>query len=116
MVSGELFLLLLKAIRNGSKLVILGDDGQLQAIGDCAVFSDMLITEKDILPVIKLSKIHRQAQASAIITKSIDVRNQIELYSKGFTGHTILGELRDFRVIYPRGKRRFRKDCNRTIL
>ena len=98
MVSGELFLLLLKAIRSGSKLVILGDDGQLQAIGDCAVFSDMLITEKDILPVIKLSKIHRQAQASAIITKSIDVRNQIELYSKGFTGHTILGELRDLEL------------------
>lgn len=98
MVSGELFLLLLKSIRSGSKLVILGDDGQLQAIGDCAIFSDMLITEKDILPVVKLTKIHRQAQQSAIITKSIDVRNQVELYEKGFVGHTILGELQDLEL------------------
>ena len=98
MVSGELFLLLLKAIRNGTKLIILGDDGQLQAIGDCAVFSDMLITEKDMFPVVKLTKIHRQAQASAIITKSIDVRNQLELYPRGFTGHTVLGELQDLEL------------------
>lgn len=98
MVSGELFLLLLKAIRNGTKLIILGDDGQLQAIGDCAVFSDMLITEKDMFPVVRLTKIHRQAQASAIITKSIDVRNQLELYPRGFIGHTVLGELQDLEL------------------
>ena len=98
MVSGELFLLLLKAIRNGTKLIILGDDGQLQAIGDCAVFSDMLVTEKDMFPVIRLTKIHRQAQASAIITKSIDVRNQVELYPRGFIGHTTLGELQDLEL------------------
>ena len=98
MVSGELFLLLLSSIRDGSKLIILGDDGQLQAIGDCAVFSDMLITKKDMFPVVTLSKIHRQAQASAIITKSIDVRNQVELYPKGFVGHTVLGELQDLEL------------------
>lgn len=98
MVSGELFLLLLKAIKDGTKLIILGDDGQLQAIGDCAVFSDMLVTKKDIFPVVKLTKIHRQAQASAIITKSIDVRNQIDLYPRGFTGHTTLGDLQDLEL------------------
>lgn len=98
MVSGELFLLLLKAIQDGTKLIILGDDGQLQAIGDCAVFSDMLIAEKNMFPVIKLTKIHRQAQASAIITKSIDVRNQVELYPRGFTGHTVLGDLQDLEL------------------
>ena len=98
MVSGELFLLLLKAIKDGTKLIILGDDGQLQAIGDCAVFSDMLVTKKDMFPVVKLTKIHRQAQASAIITKSIDVRNQIDLYPRGFTGHTTLGDLQDLEL------------------
>ncbi|GAA0092968.1 ATP-dependent RecD-like DNA helicase [Paraclostridium bifermentans] len=96
MVNGELFLMLLRAIRNGSKVVILGDDGQLQAIGDCAVFSDLLTTDK--IPVIKLSKIHRQAQKSAIITKSIDIRNQIEIYPRYFEGHLVLGELKDLEI------------------
>lgn len=98
MVSGELFLLLLKAIRSGTKLIILGDDGQLQAIGDCAVFSSLLMTQKEMFPIIRLNKIHRQAQKSAIITKSIDVRNQTELYPRGFIGHTTLGELQDLEL------------------
>lgn len=96
MVNGELFLMVLKAIRSGCKVVILGDDGQLQAIGDCAVFSDLLTTNK--IPVIKLSKIHRQAQKSAIITKSIDIRNQIEIYPRYFEGHMVLGELKDLEL------------------
>ncbi|HSQ89351.1 ATP-dependent RecD-like DNA helicase, partial [Romboutsia sp.] len=104
MVNGELFLLLLKAIKNGAKLIILGDDGQLQSIGDCAVFSDLLKTQKEILPIVKLTKIHRQAQASAIITKSIDVRNQVDLYPKGFEGHTILGELQDLELFIQQEK------------
>lgn len=98
MVSGELFLLLLTAIPNGAKLIILGDNGQLQAIGDCSVFNDLLKTNTDLLPITRLTKIHRQAQASAIITKSIDVRNQLPLYPKGFTGYSKLGELQDLEL------------------
>lgn len=98
MVSGELFLLLLTAIPDGAKLIILGDNGQLQAIGDCAVFNDLLKTHTYLLPIVNLTKIHRQAQASAIITKSIDVRNQLPLYPKGFTGYAKLGELQDLEL------------------
>lgn len=96
MVNGELFLMLLKSLRDGTKLIILGDSGQLQAIGDCAVFSDMLMGNK--IPKIHLTKIHRQAQKSAIITKARDIRNQMEIYPKGFEGHTVLGELRDMEL------------------
>ena len=102
MVNGELFLATLKAIRSGSKLIILGDDGQLQAIGDCAVFSDLLRAKN--LPIIRLTKIHRQAQASAIITKSIDIRNQQELYPKNFEGHMVLGELHDLELFIQKEK------------
>lgn len=98
MVSGDLFLKLLKSIRNGTKLVILGDDGQLQAIGNCAVFNDLLATKTELLPVVELTKIHRQAQASAIITKSIDVRNQKALFPPKFTGYSKLGELQDLEL------------------
>lgn len=98
MVDGRLFLLLLKSIQDGTKLIILGDDGQLQSIGDCSVFSDLLTSKTDLLPIVNLTKIHRQAQASAIITKSIDVRNQIPLYHKNFRGYAKLGELQDLEL------------------
>lgn len=102
MVNGELFLKLLRGIRSGCKLIILGDDGQLQAIGDCSVFSDLLTTDK--IPVIKLNKIHRQAQKSAITTKSIAIRNQERIYPKGFVGHTVLGELQDLELYIQKEK------------
>ena len=55
-----IFLELLKAIPNGSKLIILGDDGQLTAIGEGAVFSDL--KNSYVIPKIELTKIHRQAE------------------------------------------------------
>lgn len=97
MINGSLFLTLLKAIKNGTKVIILGDDKQLQPIGDCSVFSDIL-KANTTLNKKQLTKIHRQAQASAIITKSLDIRNQNPLYEKGFTGHRILGELQDLEL------------------
>lgn len=100
MVSGTLFLKLLKAIPDGAKLIILGDDGQLTAIGDCAVFADLL--KSDIIPKVILTKIHRQAEKSAIITKSIDIRNQKPIYEKGFYGKKILGELQDLELYVER--------------
>ena len=96
MINGYLFLKLLKALPTGCKLILLGDNGQLTAIGECAVFGDIMKTNK--IPHIELTKIHRQAQASAIISKSIEVRNQQPLYPKGFLGHTVLGELQDLEL------------------
>ena len=96
MISGTLFLRLLRAIRSGSKVIILGDDGQLTAIGNCSVFSDLMVSKK--VPHIELTKIHRQAEKSAIITKSIDFRNQIKICDKDFVGHSVMGELQDLEL------------------
>lgn len=96
MISGSLFLKLLRAIKSGAKVVILGDDGQLTAIGNCAVFSDLMVSKK--VPHIELTKIHRQAEKSAIITKSIDFRNQVPICDKSFSGHAIMGELQDLEL------------------
>lgn len=96
MVNGELFLKLLQAIPNGSKVIILGDTGQLQAIGSCAVLSDIL--SSDFIPSTQLTKIHRQAAASAIISKSIDIRHQKDIYESGFAGTRILGDLQDLEL------------------
>lgn len=96
MVNGTLFLLILRALKDGSKLIIVGDDGQLQPIGNCSVFSDLLESKR--VPVVQLTKIHRQAAKSAIITKSIDIRNQKHIYPSGFFGHDVLGELKDLEI------------------
>lgn len=96
MINGTLFLKLLKSIRSGCKVIILGDDGQLTSIGNCAVFSDLIECKK--VPHIELTKIHRQAEKSAIITKSIDFRNQVPICKKDFAGHAILGELQDLEL------------------
>lgn len=96
MISGTLFLKLLRAIRSGSKVIILGDDGQLTAIGNCSVFSDLMVSKK--VPHIELTKIHRQAEKSAIITKSIDFRNQVPICDRSFSGHIIMGELQDLEL------------------
>lgn len=93
MVGAELFLDLIKAIPTGSKLVMLGDDGQLESIGLCNIFKDML--DSGMIPVTRLTKIHRQAAKSAIITESIKVRNGQQLCAPGWTGTETRGELND---------------------
>lgn len=97
MVGLEIFLLLLKAIKTGTKLIILGDYGQLSSIGAGNVFMDML--ESGVISLVRLTTIHRQAQASAITSKSIAVRNQEQLFSNSFEGNMILGELKDLELV-----------------
>lgn len=96
MVNGTLFRKILKALKDGTKLIIAGDTGQLQAIGDCSVLADLI--NSGVVPVVSLTKIHRQAQKSAIITKSIDFRNQRHIYDRDFRGHMVMGDLRDLEL------------------
>lgn len=96
MVNGTIFLKLIQAIRTGAKLVILGDTGQLTSIGNCSVFNDLINSGK--IPVVELTKIHRQAQKSAIITESRRIRKQEKIYETGFRGHRVLGELQDLEL------------------
>lgn len=96
MPSGSLLLKLFRSIRSGAKVIVLGDDGQLTAIGNCSVFSDLMVSKK--VPHVELTKIHRQAEKSAIITKSIDFRNQIPICPSDFSGHMTMGELKDLEL------------------
>lgn len=96
MVNGTLFLSLLEAIPTGAKVIIMGDVQQLTPIGNCQVFADIL--ESDVLPVVKLTKPHRQALMSGIIPTSIKVANQEQIFNNKFEGNDILGELRDMEL------------------
>ena len=71
MVNVNLFARLVEAIRTGAKLIMVGDSAQLDAIGVGVMRS---IVNSNVIPVITLRKIHRQAQNSAIVTHSLTYR------------------------------------------
>lgn len=96
----EIFLAMLKSISKGSKLVMLGDFGQLEAIG-VGVMGSFIRSKK--IPMMLLKKIHRQAEKSAIITHSISFRNgripsEINLTPDGES--RIYGEMKDLEYIF----------------
>lgn len=93
MVDGELFNRLVKAIKTGSKLIMLGDTGQLECIGCMNIAAD-LIASKEIVSI-ELSQIHRQAANSGIITESIKARKGIHLIEKDWIGTEVRGKLND---------------------
>lgn len=96
MVDAKLFYYLLRAIPDGAKIICLGDSGQLEAIGCGNVAYDM-IQSLDI-PTVELTKIHRQAAKSAIITDSINIRHSHQIISKDWVGTEIRGELQDLEL------------------
>lgn len=94
LVGGSIFLSLLKAIPTGTKLYMLGDPGQLEAIGPLNLAADMI--ESKEIPTVELKKVHRQAQKSGILTTAYDIRNQIQIIDDyGFEGTEVRGELKD---------------------
>lgn len=93
MIDGYLFDQVLQACATGTKVIFIGDVGQLESVGCCAVAADML--DSEYIPSIFLDKIHRQAQKSAIITESIRVRKGKQIISNNWTGEETRGELQD---------------------
>lgn len=96
MVDGELFLRLLQAIPDGTKLIMLGDVGQLESIGYLNIANDLL--HSDSIVSIELTEIHRQAQDSAIITESHKARKGEMIVKHNWTGTEIRGKLQDLAI------------------
>lgn len=96
MVDAKLFYCLLRAVESGTKLLILGDYGQLNPIGFGQVFLDLI--ESEIIPVVRLTKIHRQASKSAVITESVKIRNNIHIVDYDVDVEETLGELQDLHI------------------
>jgi len=96
MVGADIYYKLIQALKTGSKLVMLGDKHQLEAIGIGNIMFDMI--ESDCIKVVELTKIHRQAEKSAIITNSIKIKDKEHIVDKDFTGTEIRGELQDLEL------------------
>ena len=93
MIDAKLFHALLRAIPSGSKVICLGDPGQLEAIGCGNVAYDMIRSNE--ITSIMLTKIHRQAAASAIITESLKIREGTQIISRDWVGTETRGKLQD---------------------
>ncbi len=59
---------LLRAIKNGARLIMIGDAEQLPSVGAGNVLSDLILS--DTLPCVRLTEIFRQAKESFIVTNS----------------------------------------------
>lgn len=93
LVGGEIFESLIQAIKTGSKLIILGDMGQLESIGSLNLAKDLY--DSEFITTCELTKIHRQAQKSGIITSSNSIREGKKIFGDSETGIKVLGELED---------------------
>ena len=82
MVDVQLFWGLLNALPLGCRLIMVGDSDQLPPVGAGNVLKD--IVESEILPVVSLTEIFRQAQESLIVTNAhkIVLGEKPELFSK----------------------------------
>ena len=62
---------LFKAINGDTKIIIVGDSDQLPAVGAGDILNDLILSKE--VSVTKLSKIHRQAKDSTIISLAHDI-------------------------------------------
>lgn len=93
MVDGSLFYKLIQSIKDGAKLIMLGDTGQLESIGVANIMQDII--ESEVISHAELTKIHRQAAKSAIITDSMKIRQSKQITDSNSEGIEIRGEIQD---------------------
>jgi exodeoxyribonuclease V alpha subunit len=77
MLDQSLFHRLLKGIRPDATLVMVGDDAQLPSVGPGNVLRELI--KSGVIPTIKLTTIHRQAEASEIVINAHRVNNGEDL-------------------------------------
>ena len=82
MVDTILMHFLLRALKDKTRLILIGDSDQLPSVGPGNVLKDLI--DCDLVPVTKLTKIYRQAQESQIIVNAhkINQGEKIDLSSR----------------------------------
>lgn len=98
MVNSQLFYYLVRAIKDGAKIIITGDTAQLEPIGMGNVLVDIL--NVGTIPSVELTIVHRQAQKSGILSNANLVREGVNFFKGNPIKHSRLGELKDL-YMYP---------------
>ena len=75
MIDVTLMYAMLKALRPGTRLILSGDADQLPSVGPGNVLKDIINSQ--IIPVIKLDKIFRQAEESLIVVNAHNINRGI---------------------------------------
>jgi len=68
MADEVIFYALLRAMRHGTRLILVGDKDQLPSVGAGCVLADVIASK--LMPVVHLNHIYRQAEGSFIITNA----------------------------------------------
>lgn len=71
MVDAQLFEGLLRALKAGCRLIMVGDSDQLPSVGPGNVLQDLIASDK--LPVVRLTEIFRQAMESLIVKNAHEI-------------------------------------------
>ncbi|TLP36341.1 exodeoxyribonuclease V subunit alpha [Arcobacter arenosus] len=83
MVNSVMFYNLIKKISDDTIFIVVGDDGQLPAIGAGNILADAI--KHELAPICKLTKIYRQSQDQAIAVIANDIREgNIPEYEKDY--------------------------------
>ena len=86
MVDIQLMHAFLKAVKRGAKVILCGDSDQLPSVGPGNVLRDII--ESELIPVIKLKRIFRQAQESLIVMNAHKINNgempDLSMHDKDF--------------------------------
>ena len=93
MADAYITLKLLEAIKTGTKVILLGDIGQLPSLGQGAILLDLINSLK--IPCVQLDIVHRQAKVSGIVSTSAKVRKKEMLVPFNYEGVKTIGDLKD---------------------
>lgn len=98
MVNSYLMSKLVCAVKDGAKLIILGDTAQLEPIGVGNCLLDLIKSGE--VPRVELTIVHRQAQKSGILSVANGVREGKQFTKSNDFSKRKLGELKDL-MFYP---------------
>jgi exodeoxyribonuclease V alpha subunit len=74
MVDTHLFSSLLDALPKRCRILLIGDEDQLESVGPGKVFNDII--ESDVVPIVHLQKIFRQSSGSGIVLLASQIRKE----------------------------------------
>lgn len=64
---------LFTSLTQGTQIILVGDDNQLPSVGPGQVLKDLI--ESEVIPLTRLTEIHRQAEGSSVITLAHEVKH-----------------------------------------
>lgn len=113
MVNASLWYSIVTAMKSGSKLIIVGDSGQLSGIGNGDVLRDLLHNPK--FTSRELKQIHRQAKDSGIIEVASNVREGESITGYNWEVNDAYGINKDMYVFTYKDKAKLHETAKRVI-